>query len=197
MRIAMVNPPYRYSADTRQWITVPPQGYGAIQWVCAHLLTGMRELGHSMTLLGAPGSAWPADVEVLDLPAEEFDAWAARAEVDVVHDHSNGLIDPAAVSGRAAFLSTHHLTGPPRRTVNCTYVSAAQRASGVGPVVPLPVDPARHEFRSNKDDYLLFLGRASPHKGCVRGGGLRGGGGDAARGRRSSVGAGVRRADRG
>lgn len=166
MKIVMVNPPHRFSADPRQWITVPPQGYGAIQWVCAHLITGMRELGHSVTLLGAPGSAWPPDVEVLDLPAEEFDIWAASAEVDVVHDHSNGLVDPAVVNGRAAFLSTHHLTGPPRRTVNCTYVSTAQRGSGVGPVVPLPVDPAQHLFRHDKDDYLLFLGRVSPHKGA-------------------------------
>ncbi len=166
MKIAMVNPPYRFSADTSRWISVPPQGYGAIQWVCAHLITGMRELGHNVTLLGAPGSGWPPDVEVLDLPAEEFDSWAAHADVDVVHDHSNGLIDPAVVSGRAAFLSTHHLTGPPRHALNCTYVSAAQRGFGVGPVVPLPVDPARHRFRSDKNDYLLFLGRISPHKGA-------------------------------
>ncbi len=39
MKIAMVNPPFRFSADTRQWITVPP-GYGAIQWVCARLIGG-------------------------------------------------------------------------------------------------------------------------------------------------------------
>ncbi len=125
----------------------------------------MLELGHDVTLLGAPGSTWPPGVDVLDVPADRFDSWAAGADVDVVHDHSNGLIAPEAITQRAAFLSTHHLTGPPRYTLNCTYVSAAQRGSGTGPVVPLPVDPAQHRFRSDKDDYLLFLGRVSPHKG--------------------------------
>lgn len=167
MKIGMINPPHRLSADISQWITVPPQGYGAIQWVCAHLIKGMRALGHEVTLLGAPGSSMPADVTVLDATTvSEFDAWAAHADVDVVHDHTNGMIDPTIVTRRAAFLSTHHLTGPPRYRLNCTYVSAAQRAAGQGPVVPLPSDPERHRFRAQKDDYLLFLGRISGHKGA-------------------------------
>ncbi|MGH3328457.1 MAG: glycosyltransferase [Streptomycetales bacterium] len=167
MKIAMVNPPFRFSADPNQWITVPPQGYGAIQWVCAHLICGMRALGHEVTLLGAPGSSMPSDVRVLDAttPAH-FDTWAACADIDIVHDHTNGLIDPAIVTRRAGFVSTHHLTGPPRHTLNCAYVSAAQRAAADGPVIPLPVDPEQHRFRGQKDDYVLFLGRISAHKGA-------------------------------
>jgi len=165
VKIAMVNPPFRFTTD--QWITVPPQGYGAIQWVCAHLIRGMRALGHEITLLGAPGSPMPPDVKVLDAttPAH-FDTWAARADVDIVHDHTNGLIDPAIVTRRAGFLSTHHLTGSPRHALNCTYVSTAQRAAADGPIIPLPVDPEQHRFRGQKDDYLLFLGRISAHKGA-------------------------------
>lgn len=63
---------------------MPPQGYGAIQWVCAHLIRGLRALGHEVTLLGAPGSPMLPDVRVLDAttPAH-FDTWAARTDVDI------------------------------------------------------------------------------------------------------------------
>lgn len=166
MRIAIVNPPYRDPADPRRWITVPPQGYGGIQWVCAHLINGLLELGHDVTLLGAPGSRLPG-AKVLDLAtAEEFAAWTSAADIDIVHDHTNGLVGPHDVGSSVTFLSTHHLTGPPTFPVNCTYLSHAQRGAASGPVIPLPADPKRHLFRTDKEDYALFLGRISAHKGA-------------------------------
>lgn len=182
MRIALINPPHRHhgrgqdgrtaaqriaDGDGPEWVTVPPQGYGAIPWVCAHLAAGLVRMGHEIVLLGAPGSPEPPGVQVVDASTpEEFDAWAASADVDIVHDHTNGLIDPAAIGRQAAFVSTHHLTGPPRVPRNCVFVSQAQRGLGVGPVIPLPVDPGRYDYSDADDGYLLFLGRVSEHKGA-------------------------------
>lgn len=166
VKIAIVNPPHRLPSDASRWITVPPQGYGTVQWVCAHLIRGLRALGHQVTLLGAPGSRTDPGVTVVDATsANDFDEWAATTDVDIVHDHTNGLINPRVVRRRAQFISTHHLTGPPRHPQSCVYVSSAQRADAEGPVVPVPVDPPLLRFAATKDDYLLFLGRISPHKG--------------------------------
>jgi glycosyltransferase involved in cell wall biosynthesis len=167
MRIAIVNPPYRSSVGPGEWITVPPQGYGAIQWVCAHLIDALLARGHEIHLLGAPGSAERHGLTVTDActPAM-FEEWAANAEVDLIHDHSNGLLGLAAMDGKARTISTHHLTGPPRYPVNCVYVSRSQRAEQAGPVIPLPVDLGRYVFSRNKGGYLLFIGRVSAHKGA-------------------------------
>jgi glycosyltransferase involved in cell wall biosynthesis len=166
----MVVPPYRTSVGAPGWITVPPQGYGGIQWVCAHLIAGLIDLGHEVELVGAPDSPGRPGLTVLDVTAEpDVAAWAAQCDVDVVHDHSNALAVSAAAVGCTRWISTHHLTGPPREPVNCVYVSRAQRrdAGAVGAaVVPLPVALSRYRFRPDKEDFLLFLGRVSAHKGA-------------------------------
>ncbi len=167
MRIAMLNPPFRYGADPNQWITVPPQGYGGIQWVMSHLVDGLVELGHEVLLLGAPGS--PSRPGLAVLPVTDAASTAqvlADHPVDVVHDHSNGTMLPEHLT--LPVISTHHITGAPARAANCVYVSEAQRrraGSSAAPVIRLPVNPARSQFRRKKEDYLLFIGRVSRHKG--------------------------------
>ena len=46
MRIAVVAPP---------WYSVPPRGYGGIEWVVALLADGLTERGHQVTLFAPPG----------------------------------------------------------------------------------------------------------------------------------------------
>ncbi|MFC4032399.1 glycosyltransferase [Streptomyces polygonati] len=170
MRIAMVNIPLRLPADESRWITVPPQGYGGIQWVVAHLVAGLLELGHEVFLLGAPGS--PGDHPGLTVvpvaKPEEMVSWLRTARVDMVHDHSDGKVAPVPGTG---FVSTHHLTTRPVHRSGCVYLSRAQRAHCGGgdaaPVVPIPVDLGRYPFAPVKEDFLLFLGRVSPHKGAL------------------------------
>jgi Glycosyl transferases group 1 len=168
VRVAVVNVPLRVPDDPATWITVPPQGYGGIQWVVAQLIDGLLELGHQVCLLGAPGS--PADrpgLEVVDAAEpDQMHDWLATRPVDVVHDHSNGQVVRAGLA--APLVSTHHLTGVPADPVNCVYLSRAQRAGAgaAGPVVRLPVNPKRYRFTRDKGDYLLFLGRISAHKGA-------------------------------
>ena len=44
LRIAMIAPP---------WFTVPPQGYGGVENMCADLVDGLVQRGHEVTLIGA------------------------------------------------------------------------------------------------------------------------------------------------
>lgn len=173
MKIAIINVPFEtpwYGQNA--WITVPPQGYGGIQWNVANLIDGLLELHHEIFLLGAPGSQWenPA-VHVID--AGEPDAmrtWLQNHRLDVIHDFSNSAVGLGDLVPTRAYVSTHHFTGRPNNPTNAIYVSVAQRrAAGAldAPVIRIPVNAARYDFRSKKEDYLLFLGRVSPWKGAL------------------------------
>jgi|Tabmets5t2r1_1033131.scaffolds.fasta_scaffold11969_3 glycosyltransferase involved in cell wall biosynthesis len=168
MHVAVVNVPLRVSGDPHTWITVPPQGYGGIQWVVAQLVDGLLDLGHQVSLLGAPGSpnGRPGLTVIEAAEPADMQAWLSRARVDMVHDHSNGRVTRIGLA--APLVSTHHLTDTPADPVNCVYLSAAQRAAAgaTGPVVRLPVNPRRYRLARRKRDYLLFLGRVSAHKGA-------------------------------
>jgi hypothetical protein len=168
MKVAMVIPPFRYGADPTQWITVPPQGYGGIQWVVATLMDGLLAAGCEILLLGAPGSPVQEGITVAAaVEATDIHAAIETFAPDIVHDHSNTAALPP--DGFRPTVSTHHLNGVPERQSNGIYLSRAQRAaagSSGAPVIRLPVNPVRYQFRKEKDDYLLFLGRVSAHKGA-------------------------------
>lgn len=166
MRIAIINPLLRFGADESQWITVPPQGYGGIQWVVATLIDGLVDDQHDVLLLGAPGSAPSPRVTVsAATTAAQMSREIAAFGAHIVHDHSNErypVVD-------APVVRTHHLSGGLTADLRCTFLSTAQRdevgATKQAPVIPLPVNLERYSFRRDKDDFLLFLGRVSPHKG--------------------------------
>ncbi len=170
LRVALVNPPYRapqYGPDA--WIHVPPQGYGGIQWAVAMLADGLLELGCEVTILGAPGSTiWRSRLHFPDAgDFESVQSWIQANEVDIVHDHSNGVA--VDLEGRdAPLMSTHHLTGAPKAAANVVFLSTSQsQAAGKrnAPIVRLPVNLDRFQPMP-KGDYLLFLGRISPWKGA-------------------------------
>lgn len=168
MKIAMLNPPHQYGQDTSQWITVPPQGYGGIQWVVATLIDALLAAGHEILLVGAPGSTTRPGLTVSNATTLDTTRAALLAfGPDVVHDHTNGRLLPAEADWPA--VRTHHLNGVPEHTANGVYLSHAQRraaGSADAPVIRLPVNPDRYTYRENKDGFLLFLGRVSVHKGA-------------------------------
>ncbi|MEV0005599.1 glycosyltransferase [Micromonospora sp. NPDC050980] len=168
MKIALLNPPFRLPGDSSRWITVPPQRYGGIQWVVATLIDGLLAAGCELALLGAPGSPARSGLTVPDVvDATDTELWLANNRVDVVHDHTNGDLRPARTTPPT--ISTFHLTGTPQYRTNCVYVSEAQRTgagSATAPVIRLPVNPERHLYTDQKQDFLLFLGRVSRHKGA-------------------------------
>ena len=183
LHVAIVAPP---------WFTVPPRGYGGVENVCADLVGGLMDRGHTVTLVGAGASGTPARfVATYDeppsarlgepLPEVLHAAAAARAladlSPDVVHDHT--LAGPLQARSRTVpTVVTMH--GPVAgeageyyrqlgSTIDLVAISAAQRRSA--PDLPWAgtahnaVDVDTFPFRADKDDVLLFLGRLHPDKG--------------------------------
>jgi glycosyltransferase involved in cell wall biosynthesis len=183
MRIAQIAPP---------WFAVPPLRYGGIEWVVALLADGLADRGHDVTLFASGGSKTRAKlVTVFDDPpggehiGEAFydvvhasTAYLDADEFDLIHDHS-GLIGPA-IGAHVGKPVVHTLHGPFTDEAKRVYtllsgriwyvaISQAQRAfcpdlSYVG-TVHNGIDLDRYPFRSEKDDFLLFLGRINREKG--------------------------------
>ena len=98
MRILEIAPP---------WFSIPPAGYGGIEWIVALLADGLVEAGHDVTLLASGGSVTLARLEpVYDAPPSLRigDPWyetrhvvagyLRRHDFDLVHDHT-GTVGPA------------------------------------------------------------------------------------------------------
>jgi glycosyltransferase involved in cell wall biosynthesis len=186
VKIAQIAPP---------WFAVPPTGYGGIELVVSLLADGLTERGHDVTLFASGGSdttatlvsplADPPDPALLGNPW--FDAHHALSsylaigdEFDVVHDHSGiaGSAMGALLRGKPPVVHTLH--GPwselTRRYyamleehVHLVAISESQRADNPGiryaGMVHNGVDLAAYPFRAEKDDFLVYIGRANPDKG--------------------------------
>jgi glycosyltransferase involved in cell wall biosynthesis len=185
LRIAMIAPP---------WFTVPPQGYGGVENMCADLVDGLVERGHEVTLIGAgmPGTkAGRFEATYLEppsgrlgepLPEVLHTAALARIlaplDIDLVHDHT--LAGPLLARGRTVpTVVTMHgpVTGEPGEyyrqlgdTVSLVAISAAQRRAATDlawrGTVHNAVDVTSFPFRADKEDMVLFLGRLHPDKGA-------------------------------
>ncbi len=182
LRVAMIAPP---------WFPIPPNGYGGIEAMVHWLVEGLVARGHDVTLIGAGvpqtsarflqtyeeppvarmGTPFPEIVHALQ--AEEH---LEELEVDVVHDHSMGGPLTARAHRAPTVLTAH---GPVTGELGECYrllsrrhpmvaISESQRAKG--PHLPwaatvynsIPVD--EYPFETDKDDFVLFLGRISPEK---------------------------------
>ena len=187
MRIAEICPP---------WIAVPPKGYGGIEWVVALLADGLAEAGHDVTLFAtgdsqtkarleyvfeqAPGSAAINDI-VLDTTHTLFSLVDAAERFDVLHVHSPFSALAAAVETGVPTVHTLHGSFVPEMTRLYSFV--AQRAWFVaiseaqkrfnedlryGGVVYNGIDMTAYPLQQDKEDFVLFLGRAAPEKGWRR-----------------------------
>lgn len=184
MRILQIAPP---------WFRVPPESYGGIELMASVLADGLARAGHDVTLVASGGSRTEARlVSVFNEPptAELGNAFIEAAHVlagyleagsyDVVHDHNDvvgtalgavcvstpvihslhyGLTEDRlrlyrSVSGHSHLVAiSHHQAGrlPPEvRLAGVVY-------NGI------PID--RYPFREEKEDFLLFVGRANREKG--------------------------------
>jgi len=141
--------------------------------VLANLIEGLLALGHAIYLLGAPDTVShnPNFTVVQAAEPTEIRQWVGQKPLDIVHDHTNGIVGPEHVRPGTAFISTHHMTGRPTHPRNCVYLSLAQRrdsgASDDAPIVRIPVNVSRYRTAPTKEDFLLFMGRVSPHKGAL------------------------------
>jgi glycosyltransferase involved in cell wall biosynthesis len=172
---------------------VPPSRYGGIEWVVSGLADGLVDAGHDVTLLASGGSTTRASLKsVFDEPPFEqlgdarieaiqaLTAYRCRSDFDIIHDHT-AAVGPAIASltvGPPVVHTLHHawvdeqvrlarLIAPPVRLVAISQDQAARSPDDV-PITAvvhngIPVD--RYPFTSEKDNYLLFVGRASRDKG--------------------------------
>jgi len=183
LKIAQIAPP---------WIAVPPPGYGGIEWVVALLADELAARGHDVTLFASGGSITKAKLSSFFDPApgptkigdtyleviHAFNAYEHAGEFDVIHDHSGmaGL----AIAARAGIRVFHTVHGPlvPEALrwyrmvsgrVDFVAISDSQKKPGpdlswAGRVYNgIPVE--RYPFRTDKDDFLLFVGRVNREKG--------------------------------
>lgn len=185
MRIAEIAPP---------WFPVPPPGYGGIELVVALLADGLAERSHDVTLFASGGSQTKAElVSPLQDPPDPallgntwFEAYHALSayldadRFDVIHDHS-GLVGPALgalQAGQPPVVHTLHgpWTEPARRLygllherIHLVAISQAQQSDNTdlryAAVVHNGIDLAAYPFVEDKDDFLVYIGRATPDKG--------------------------------
>ena len=187
MRIAELCPP---------WLAVPPKGYGGIEWVVSLVADGLADAGHEVTLFAtgdsqtranleyvfetAPGSALINDI-ILDATHAVFSLRDVRDRFDVLHVHSPFSSLAAAVETGVPTVHTLHGSFTPEMTRLYSYVadrawfvaiSEAQRRFDedlrYAGVVYNGIAMERYALREDKDDFVLFLGRAAPEKGWLR-----------------------------
>jgi glycosyltransferase involved in cell wall biosynthesis len=188
MRIAQVAPP---------WLAVPPKGYGGIEWVVSLLADELAERGHDVTLFATGDSTTKADLDYAfaEAAGPELinDIWHDVVHTlhsfrhpeafDVFHVHAPwSALAVGASIGRPVVYTLHgSFTDEMRRVyqevgdrVWFVAISEAQRALmpalRYAGVVYNGVDLGAYPFRSaeEKDDFVLFLGRAAPEKGVLR-----------------------------
>lgn len=177
MRIVLVNIPLRDPDNQKEWIPLPPKGYGGIQWVVTNLLEGYLDLGHRVWILGAPSTklAHRRLTVVNAAEPDKISRWLKIniliLKIDIIHDHSDGIFQQEDLAFDCPIVTTHHLTGKPKRSIYPVYLSYAQREQACNtnaPVIRIPVNTNHYIYCENKEDYLLYLGRVSRWKGVYQ-----------------------------
>lgn len=177
--------------------SVPPPRSGSIEAVTALLVDGLVERGHEVTLFATGGSRtnarlhavfprgyneddsiWPWELcELLNLSA----AVEHAASFDVLHYQAEYAPLGLAFGGLSAaplLQTVHHAPTASEVALWARHpdapfiaISHAQAASlaGLNVVATIhhAVDPSALPFRSDADDYLLFLGRFTEGKGVL------------------------------
>ena len=189
--------PLKIAVISPVWFPVPPTGYGGIEWIVWLLADGLVDAGHDVTLFASGDSRTKAKLasvyetapsELIGNAITELHhcliAFERADEFDVINDHS-GLI-AAAVGGRVRTPVLHTVHGPVDSLGGVVYRHITKVSPDVGfisislnqrrPMPELPwvancpnaLDFSLYPVKPHRGDYLLFLGRMSPDKGCHR-----------------------------
>jgi glycosyltransferase involved in cell wall biosynthesis len=187
MKIAEIAPP---------WVKVPPDRYGGIEWVVSILTDGLVQRGHELTLYATGDSTTKARLrapfeEPVNLGGKDFydavhpmaiQSMAAFLEADrfdVIHDHTGAIAVCLGALADTPVLHTLHGPFNPDVRQLCRMIdgkiyfnsiSDAQRSgcpdlNYVGTIYNA-IEVEAYPFRSEKEDYALFLGRFSEDKGA-------------------------------
>jgi glycosyltransferase involved in cell wall biosynthesis len=176
------------------WFPVPPTGYGGIELVVSLLADGLVDEGHDVTLFASGGSRTKAKlISPMEVPPDPavlgsvwYDAYHAVScylqvdDFDIVHDHA-GVIGPVCGAIRNAGPPVvHTLHGPWTPESRLLYgllaehihmvaISNAQAADNPDVVyagtVHNGIDVDAYTYRENKEEFLVYIGRANSDKG--------------------------------
>lgn len=175
------------------WEPVPPPAYGGTEAVVYELTEALVQAGHHVTLWASGDSrtsgrhhwVYERSLRTAALafkpPYEWVHAAAALAEggeYDIIHNHAGGLLMAfAPLAGAPMLTTTHGYLGVEADIVWRRYqgywntISRSQRrwlaaepgGTYLGPVYNA-IDVASFPYQSEKEDFLLFMGRISPEK---------------------------------
>jgi glycosyltransferase involved in cell wall biosynthesis len=154
--------------------------YGGIERVVQTLTLELLRQGHRVTLIAPPGSQVDG-AEIIEASDFHEAAWALRhVKADIIHDHScwsiHSPIRNLPSNFKTPFISTTHVQHAIGWTKNVVYLSNSQRDdhgrqtqrdTSKFPVIRVPTSPLLRPKCLPKEDYLLFLGTVSPHKGVM------------------------------
>lgn len=183
MRIAMIAPP---------WYPVPPEDYGGTERVCALLAQGLADRGNDVTLFATGDSRIDLplrhaielhDPDRMRCPEVEANhlsfALEQLSEFDVVHDNST-VFGPLLL--RSADIPVFHTVhgGLEDRDARAVYrrvcddvglIAISESYASQAPEIRWaaaiwnPVDVDEFPLVTEKDDYVVFLGRMAADKG--------------------------------
>ena len=188
LRIAVLSP---------VWFRVPPTGYGGVEWVVALLADGLVDDGHDVTLFASGDSHTKAELSFVYEEAiphllgrslyevnHVLSCYERADEFDIVNDHSG--LPAAALGGVVRKPVLHTVHGPLDGEAGPVYERIARVSPDVGLIslslnqrlpepdlpwvanIPNALDFSLYPCHPHRGDYLLFLGRMSPDKGCHR-----------------------------
>ncbi|HEU0247905.1 MAG TPA: glycosyltransferase, partial [Gaiellaceae bacterium] len=177
------------------WFPVPPPLYGGIESVVSLLAEGLGDAGHDVTVFAAGDSrtdarlTWvyeQAPSERIGEPLPELRhvlaCYERAGEFDVISDHTGPLA--AALGGLSVAPVLHTVHGPvdgelgdaleqiARISPHVRLVSLSHNQRRPHPSLPWvancpnAIDPSRFRWSSVRGDYMAFLGRMGPDKGC-------------------------------
>jgi glycosyltransferase involved in cell wall biosynthesis len=188
MRVAVLAP---------VWFAVPPSGYGGIEWVVSLLADGLVDAGHDVTLFASGDSTTKAKLVSIyaRAPSEWIgnSFWELRHaltcferadEFDVINDHTGAV--GATLGETVATPLVHTVHGPLNGEPGELYEQVCRVARSTGLIsvslnqrkpkphfpwvanCPNALEFSLYPVQPRRGDYLLFLGRMSPDKGCHR-----------------------------
>jgi glycosyltransferase involved in cell wall biosynthesis len=145
-------------------LPVPPPDYGGTQRVIYYLAKTLIELGHQVTLIAHPRSHIDgAELRPVPRDAEDRQAWLRLVpnSTDLIH-----LWDNERPVAKKPCLVTVGGNGHGRREFhpNTVFVSRRHAANhGSTHFVYNGIDPADYAFAEQREDYAVFLAKASWH----------------------------------
>jgi glycosyltransferase involved in cell wall biosynthesis len=187
--------PLRIALLCPVWFPVPPPSYGGIEAVVALLAESLTHAGHDVTVFASGDSRTHATLSwvYLEAPSDHLgdplielrhvlSCYERADEFDVVSDHTGPMA--AALGQLSAPPVVHTVHGPLDGELGEAYEQIARVSPRVGLIslsrnqrrphpslpwlanCPNAIDPSLFSWSRTRGDYLAFLGRMGPDKGC-------------------------------